>query len=243
MKSARLAIPAFLLGLSGCSSLPSGLFERSDAVVESPAAIEESAIVEAEVAPLPEPTPRERIDSAVQLLGAGKAAEARKELETVLIATPRDITALRLLEQLDADPRKLLGEKSERYVVQAGDTMSGLAARFVGDPLMFYALSRYNGLAAPNSLTVGRTLKVPVREKPASIPEPVPEIAHLPQVSPADAAQANAVRLRGLESLNTGDIADAVALLQKAHDLDQTDAAIQRDLDRALRIQAALQEG
>lgn len=26
---------------------------------------------------------------------------------------------------------------------------------------MFYALSRYNGLAAPNSLSVGRTLKVP----------------------------------------------------------------------------------
>jgi nucleoid-associated protein YgaU len=126
-------------------------------------------------------------------------------------------------------------------VVAAGDTMSGLAARFIGDPLMFYALARYNGLASPKALAVGQTVKIPSRSGVvvANALRAQPE-APAKRALPVNAGKANTVRLDALEKLNAGDVSRAITLLTEAQALDETNVAIAKDLERARRILSAL---
>lgn len=191
-------------------------------------------------------TAREHTAHAIDLLDAGKVADARLSLTAALSKSPKDTTALRLLEQIDSDPVTLLGSNSEPYTVVAGDTMSGLASRFLDSPLLFFALSRYNGLEAPRSLSVGRTLKIPVRPG-RTLASAIPAIPSAPAQTlagrPADVSKANAVRLQALELLNSGDAARAVSLLTEAQAMDETSLAIRKDLERARRIQSALADG
>ena len=185
---------------------------------------------------------------AVELLSAGNAEEARLELDAALEQQPTYSTARRLKEQLDTDPRTLLGARSRTYVVQQGETMSVLAERFLGDSLLFYALARYNDLDAPNQLAAGQTLMIPQRAAVAAIPPvtpggqqavtaPPPAVVATRGVDPARAGQ---LRLQALQRLNTGDANGAVVLLRQAQALDSANPAIQRDLDRASRL-ASLQ--
>jgi len=232
--------------LGACSNLPQMPAMPQLALPTFPGSptAQEASTEAATRAPLsPAPTAREHVTRAIDFLNEGKAAEARAGLSAALAKSPRDATALHLLEQLNTDPVALLGDKSETYVVAAGDTMSGLADRFLNDPLMFYALARYNGLASPKALSVGRTLKIPSRSGAAvAAPQPQPE-ADAPRATPINAGKANAVRLQALELLNAGDAARAVSLLTEAQALDETNAAIGKDLERARRIQSALATG
>ncbi len=234
---------ASLLSAGACSTLPAtpsaDLPSLGEPASETLAGVGVST-------PAPEPTLGERIGRAAEMLSVGKASEARIELQTALAKSPQDATAELLLSQIETDPTTLLGPPSQTYVVQAGDTMSGIADRFLGNSLMFYALSRYNGLAAPNALVIGRTLKIPDSSKsPATNATILPQ-SNKPAIAAAksvDAAKANTVRLEALQHLNTGDVLRAIALLKEAVSLDGTDPAIRRDLDRALRIQTALEAG
>ncbi len=76
--------------------------------------------------------------------------------------------------------------------------------------------------------------------EPARHPEPVrPAHAPNPNIAPAqtlDPASAARLRARGLEELNRGQVAKAVALLSQASRLDPGNAVIRRDLERAERI-------
>lgn len=233
--------------LGACSSLPSLpampaiSFPSLPGFSTAPARAEAAPSAAATSA---EPTTRERVAKAAELLSAGKESDARAELQAALVASPRDATAQAFLRQIETDPVVLLGEASQPYVVQAGDTMSGLAGRFLNDSLMFYALSRYNGLSSPNALAVGRTLKIPLTAK---APATSATLTTLPEPAAAakaiDPAKANAIRLQALQLLNTGEVLRAVALLREAVSLDGTDPAIRKDLERAQRIQDALNGG
>jgi hypothetical protein len=59
----------------------------------------------------------------------------------------------------------------------------------------------------------------------------------------SDPERANQLRLQGLQQLNTGNVEASITLLRQAQALDAENPAIQRDLDRALRLQAALGGG
>jgi Flp pilus assembly protein TadD len=59
-----------------------------------------------------------------------------------------------------------------------------------------------------------------------------------PVVDPLRAAQ---LRAQGLEAMNRGAIARAVALLDQASRLDPANPLIKRDLDRAIRIKRTVQ--
>ncbi|MFN3514289.1 MAG: LysM peptidoglycan-binding domain-containing protein [Phenylobacterium sp.] len=179
--------------------------------------------------------PMERQKKAVDLLDKGEADQARAELQALLEQQPSNAVAKRLLDQIDRDPRALLGEKNFAYTVRSGDTMSGLAQRFLGDPLMFYALARYNGIVAPSQMAVGRTLQIPGAPRPAVAAAPKDAAAPAPQGG--DPARAAALRRSGLEELNRGAVDRAVSLLRQAQGLDPASAAIQKDLERALRVQ------
>lgn len=197
----------------------------------------------------PNLAPRERVRLAIELLGEGQASRAEAELRAALEEQPNNTAARRLLQQITDDPRSMLGQNAQPYTVRPGETMSALAERHLGDPLLFYALSLYNGLEAPNRLAAGQRLMVPRRAAAAPTAASAAAGAPAPPATPAmqprgvDPARANQLRLQGLQRLNAGEVNAAIALLREAQALDEGNPAIQRDLDRAMRLQAALGNG
>ncbi|TVV71702.1 LysM peptidoglycan-binding domain-containing protein [Sphingomonas solaris] len=195
---------------------------------------------------------RGEVGEAIALLNKGDPVAARARLMGLLRQQPNDSVAASLVRQIDANPETLLGTESFAYVTRATDTMSSLAGRFLGNPMLFYALARYNGLAAPGTLSAGRTLRIPGREKreaarpekpavavraPAIVPR-APEARPVPSpAARANPAQAATLRAAGLEQMNRGAIDRAVALLTRASQADPGNALIRRDLTRAIRIQ------
>ncbi|MBC7768834.1 MAG: LysM peptidoglycan-binding domain-containing protein, partial [Phycisphaerales bacterium] len=125
---------------------------------------------------------REHVRAAVDYLGDGQEAHARAELSAALELSPNSSSARRLMQQIDSDPRELLGQRARSYTVQPGETMSQLAERFLGDSLMFYALARYNGLDAPNQLSAGQSLSIP-RRATVTATSSTPSLALPPQSS------------------------------------------------------------
>lgn len=196
----------------------------------------------APIAPHFKPTPglsvAERQKLTVELLSKGQADQARAELTALLAEQPANRMARRLLDQIDRDPREMLGSQSYAYKVRPGETMSALAQRFLGDPLMFYALARYNNISAPAQMEVGQTLLIPGAPKKAmakpSAATAAGTTAAAPVRNPNRAAQ---LRGRGLEQLNRGAVDQAVVLFRQALAADPGSPLIQKDLDRATRIQ------
>jgi hypothetical protein len=199
----------------------------------------------------PDLSPRERVSLAVGMLDEGNEAQATLELRAALEEQPGNRAAQRLLDQITEDPQTLLRGTPRAYTVRQGETMSELAERYQGDPLLFYALARYNDLDAPNQLSAGQRLMIPhrpgVQVASAAAPAesaPAPSMpASTPPPRGIDGNRANQLRLQGLQHLNAGRVDAAVTMLRQAHTLDDANPAIQRDLDRALRLQAALGAG
>ena len=120
-----------------------------------------------------------RLREIVAWLQQGEFERARVGLvQLVQHGGTGQATARSLLRQLDTDPVELLGPRHFNYTVQAGDTLGGLAAQHLGDPLQFVALARYNQVERPALLQAGQILRIPQHAvtAPASAtkaPEPV----------------------------------------------------------------------
>ena len=145
---------AALVGVAGCQTTASRDdqgFGNASARHAGPAAI----------------PPREQLSSsqytarAIERLQVGDAESARGDLEWALRLKPDNATARTLLEQLDADPVAELGTRFFEYEVRAGDSLSMLARKYLGDFRKFYILARYNDLDDPSKLHVGQVVKVP----------------------------------------------------------------------------------
>lgn len=198
---------------------------------------------------------RDKVGKAIALLQTGDAVGARKILADVLNDQPSDAVAQSLVKQIDTDPVTLLGVQNFTYMTKDGDSFSLLAQRYLGDPILFYALARYNDVATPGALAKGTALRIPgharrevsqpesrsdagnraapTAAKAAPIAKPV-----APANDPRHAAQ---LRAQGLEAMNRGAIDRAVTLLTGASRLDPANALIKRDLDRAIRIRRTVQ--
>lgn len=195
---------------------------------------------------------REQVRDAIADLNRGDARSARRRLTAVLRRQPGDGIARQLLAEIDSDPRQLLGTESYSYTMRPGETLSTVAERALGNPMLFYALARYNNIAVPASVVPGQIILVP-GHRPAS-PPPPPRVSRPtpPHSEPAPApeavpvrpvprsgnpAQAARLRGQGLAAMSAGAIDRAVALLRQALALDPDNPAIRRDLNRALRVQ------
>lgn len=195
---------------------------------------------------------REKVGDAIALLNRGDAEKARKLLAKVVARQPGDAIAASLLKQIDTAPDTLLGSQSYTVTARSGDSFSSLAQRHLGDPMMFYALARYNGVQAAGAIAPGQKIRVPGREPQRAAPRPAEraptEAKAAPRPAPAAPAAAakpapaanpaGAQRLRAaaLEQMNRGQIDRAVGLLNQAARLDPGNALVRRDLDRAIRI-------
>jgi hypothetical protein len=194
----------------------------------------------------------ERVTLAVELLNHNHPDKARAELKAVVAVSPTNAAAIQLMRDMDQDPVAALGQQSFDYTVRPRETLMTLAGRFLGDPLKFYLLARYNAIAAPADVTAGQVVKIPGLPRKAppqrfASPAPVSPSDHAPptpapaRASPvADAAGARKLRAAALENMNRGQINRAVGLLQRATQLDPGSLLIKRDLARAQRIQAAV---
>jgi Tfp pilus assembly protein PilF len=230
---AMLAAFTAVIALSACADKPKG----------SPVAV--ATPVPAPAAPV---APADRTRQAIDLLTQGQPALAKPLLRTALAEDPGNTVAKRLLSQIDQDPKAILKGKPKAYTVGPGETFSMLAGRFLGDPLLFYALARYNGFEAPGHVLPGHVLQIPRPERAAVVAKPKAAKATPKADGPApaaavasrDPARAAQLRAQALDQLNRGAPAKAVSLLQQARELDPGNAAIQRDLSRAQRIQASL---
>ena len=92
----------------------------------------------------------------------GHYAEGEHALRRYLAQHPGDRSAQAMLRQLTVDPDQMLGHSSRNYVVQADDSYSSLAARYLGDPSLFLVLARYNDSANPSRLRKGETVRLPL---------------------------------------------------------------------------------
>lgn len=139
--------------------------------IPDPTPVETATPVIAVPEPEPEPEPVVReLPGVIELLEYGRSEEAAAGLHAILAGNPDDRAARGLLDQIENDPRELLGESYLEHVVQSGDTLAGLARKHLGNPLLFFALARYNNISVPRSLNVGQVLKIP--QPPDSAPEP-----------------------------------------------------------------------
>lgn len=133
-------------------------------------------------------TARKRWLNAVNALQGGDAAGARVELQLALCREPENKTATSLLQQIDQPPEALFGPEATEYMVQPGDTLSKIADRFLGDPLLFYGLARYNRIENPSLLKAGQVVRVPKSRAPApsaARPAPVSPAAPAPVTPPS----------------------------------------------------------
>ncbi len=200
---------------------------------------------------------REEVRDAIALLNQGNAVEARARLLRVL-RRQEDGVARLLLSQIDGDPQQMLGAEHYPYTLREGETLSTVAQRALGNPMLFYILARYNSIAIPSSVRPGQVILVPGRrpapppQRPTPRPSAPPPSAN-PRPSPATPAarpapaprranpgQAARLRAQGLAALNGGQVNRAVILLRQALALDPGNAAIRNDLARAQRIQGTV---
>ena len=151
-----LALWLFLLCamlMGGCQSTP----DKPDVSLPEP------------VQPPPPPPPPEpeaepvltSLNEIVLALQDGDEAIAERSLQRMLAEGQNISIADKLLRQIQTDPEQLLGAEHENISVKAGDTLSLLAEKHLGDPLMFYALARYNSIDKPGQLQRGQSLNIP----------------------------------------------------------------------------------
>ncbi len=196
---------------------------------------------------------------AMNYMAQGNGETARQILNGILAEEPDNRIARSLLEQIEADPRTLLGAESYAYTVRRGDTLSSIAQNRLGDASLFYVLARYNGIADPRRIAAGQSLRIPGTPPAQAPPAPsAPPARQSRNAAPAastrtpaqpaasrpatNPARARTLRRQGLAALNRGSVSRAVSLFSQASRLDPDNAAIQADLARARRIQRTLNQ-
>jgi len=171
------------VGLAACVSTPEKKTEAEPVLEPAPqqaqAAAPEPAPPPPKIATHAEQQQAQRIALKVaDLLEAGKVEEAYVEIERALEIDPANRLAQSFLDQLTVDPVQALGGESFEYTVKAGESLSKIAGRYMGDIFRFYILARYNGIDVPRLVPAGRTIRIPGRkpdESELARPEPAPK--------------------------------------------------------------------
>lgn len=188
------------LGAGGCSSMGS----RSSVVV---APAQSTATTESSATASGESSLAAIIRNQLQL---GHYDTGEKALRQHLRQHPGDRAAQGMLRQLTVDPEQMLGSRWHAHIVQAGESYSTLAERYLGDANLFLILARYNGSANPSLLRVGQTLRIPAPAEgaaPAAVAA-ADAAAPVAPASPPPGAESAAAKARRLQD-------ESVALLDQ----------------------------
>ncbi len=109
-------------------------------------------------------SPGERWHTALEMLDRGEDRQAEE-----LFAELRDLPgygerARHMLEQIRRPIHRYFPDDHFNVRLRAGQTLSALSRHYLDDPLKFFALARYNGIAAPNRVTAGQLIRIPLTE-------------------------------------------------------------------------------
>lgn len=104
------------------------------------------------------------LSAAIASLERGEGQRAHAMLVRLRERAPDSEVVRRLLRQIDAPVEELLPGPYRQVEVAPGDSLSLIASRELGDPLLFYALARLNGIDAPARLPAGTWLRIPAFE-------------------------------------------------------------------------------
>jgi len=163
------------------------------------------------VVEVPQGTARELFLRGLDALQDGDEDAARPLLQQALVLDPGHKNAAILLSQMGVDPVDMLGKEKFAYKVQPGDTLSRIARRFLGEPLKFYVLARYNGIRSADRLEAGQIINIPGKKPPpGKMPIPAAE-----QSAAADITQLKLTEARKLYGEER--YADAIDLLERTH--------------------------
>ena len=169
----------------------------------------------------------------INLLDEGKEAEAKVELQRALCMDRSNALALSLMQQITADPVAYFAEryagKSFKYTVKSGDTLSKIAAAYLGDPYQFYILARYNSISVPKSMHALQVIRVPGAASSA-VPPPPPQ--PLPQTGGNASAQAERLYQAGEQALLVGEKDRAYDLFTQAAKLDSKDPRARAEAEK-----------
>ncbi|TVQ36993.1 MAG: LysM domain-containing protein [Wenzhouxiangella sp.] len=155
-----------LLASSACQMMPTAADpEPEPAPVPEP--VEEPSA--------PPPPPPATLQQAVDFLDMGETEAAEDVLERILQRSPGSRIAQRFLDQIRSDPLATMGEDYREVQVQAGESLSVIAYRELGDSLQFFALARYNQIQVPRRLAPGMTIRIPDSLRQESVDRPALE--------------------------------------------------------------------
>ncbi len=188
----------------------------------------------------------------VDLLQNGDESAARAKLEQAQQLDPTNDLARKLMDQVKADPQRELGSVAFRYTVQRDDSMSKLAAQYLGDRFRFYILAKYNDIQNPSKLAAGQVIKIPGRAPapgtastpaartpalaPVATETPPPDVAaKIASVDSATPRNASAALMQqGQDLQKAGNLEGAYDAFREAAQRDpgNRDAALQRDATR-----------
>lgn len=91
--------------------------------------------------------------------------EPEKETGNKPAETIKDFSKLPEMETVEtAVPKTVSGDEIKEYKVQKGDTFTHLSRKFYGTVRYYRQLMEYNKISNPNSLRIGKTIKVPPLE-------------------------------------------------------------------------------
>lgn len=188
--------------------LIAGLSSCAGVLTSEPASAEPEHTPVPIIVEIPQGTVRELFRDGVDALQHDDGVKAKSLFQQVLVLEPNHKLAPGLLSQIDANPVEMLGKENFLYKVQPGDTLSIISRRFLGDPLKFYILARYNGIVISNNLEAGRFIKIPGKTPPPT--KVVPEEKPTPQ-------DTSNLRLSEAKTLSRdGKYADAINVLERA---------------------------
>lgn len=208
------------------------------------------------------------IRQITKMLDDGKFEEARHQLTFYVRKHPDDAAAKSYLHQVSVDPKEELGPPTRKYKVKSGDTLGGIAAHYLGNPMDFVILARYNGIKRSRDLRVGQVLSIPAGsdksskpETPKSAPTPAKQPEHVetdtkpsttdntassaPGLTDSQRQKARALQSAGLEKLRAHkkeaayrDLKQALAINPNLEPAKMTAGRLQTELVRKYHEQA-----
>lgn len=221
-RAAPAAIALLMLVVSGCSGL-GRIADPAGSVSEFPG---------------------ERWHVALEMLGRGQDRQA-EELFVALRDSPGyGERAQHMLDQIRRPIHRYFPDDHFNVRLRAGQSLSGLSRRYLDDPLKFFALARYNGIAAPNRVAAGQLIRIPltaharrVRTAEMGSPEaddPIDDSARTEDTGPVGSQTGDGVGA-GERAGADAALSDAERERIRRYYREATIAFQQQDLDRTLR--------
>jgi tetratricopeptide (TPR) repeat protein len=204
------------------------------------------------VAPVVTVTPADRLDHAVALLQQGNAKDAEVELRAVLAQDPDSKEAQYLMAQIETPVPGLFPTKSFPLKLAKDDSLSVVARTYLGNPLAFYGLARFNNIAVPQSVVRGQTIRVPKtpealaalarRNAPAPVAAQAATDTPVPAIVPAKPSPAAQHKIaqeyyrRGVVAFQHQDLEVAIGLWDKCLAIEPDNSEAQLNRAQAIHL-------